>query len=154
MTLLDGEAPPPPNPWPLRLGVAALLLAVTAAILYPNFRYYRERRQVEQFMDALVAGDYAKAYELWKPTPSYTYQLFLEDWGETQPFGRIRSYEIVDIRPAPGTVGLATGQGPGRVVKVGEEGSGVIASVRINGTGGPVRIWVESKDLSMSFPPY
>lgn len=150
MGLLDGEVPPPPSPWLKRIALVLVVTLVAGGLVYWKLRFYRERRQVERFMDALVAGDYQTAYKLWKPTPSYTYQSFLEDWGETNPFGRIRSYEIVDITTGPPEVGVRGG----RTLVLGEESSGVIVSVRLNGAGAPVRIWVESRDLSLSFPPF
>lgn len=155
MSLLDAQPPPPPNPWPQRLGVAVLLLAAVGALLYWQFRYYPEKKQVERFLDALVAGDYQTAYRLWKPTPSYTYQNFLEDWGETTPRGRIRSYEIVGVEPASAAlVAVPGGGGNRRTLQVGGDSSGVVVTVRLNGQDPPERIWVEKKDKSLSFPPF
>jgi hypothetical protein len=130
--------------------VGALVLALVGTFAWSEFRYYGERRQVERFMDALVAGDYQTAYQLWKPSPAYSYQSFLEDWGETNPHGRIRSYEIVRIAPPQTVIGVRGGG----TVSLGDRSSGLIAYVRINGLQEPVRIWVERKDKSLSFPPF
>lgn len=152
VSLLEPEPPRRLSPWPMRIAAAAAVLAVTGVILYSQFRYYGERKAVERFMEALQAGDYQTAYQLWKPTPTYTYKDFLEDWGETTPFGRVRSYEIVAVGP-PERVEVAV---PGRpTISVADVGqSGVIVKVRINGQLEPVRIWVEKKDKSLGFPPF
>lgn len=156
MTLLDPQPPPPPNPWPKRILVALMLVLAVGSVLYWQFRYYGEEKQVEQFMDALVAGDYPRAYQLWKPSPSYRYQDFLEDWGELSTWGRIHSYEIVGVEgsksymlrvPVPGGTRA-------RTIELSGQSSGLVISVRINRRLQPERIWVERKDKSLSFPPF
>lgn len=155
MTLLDAEAPPPPSPWPVRVAAVAAILALSGAVLYWEFRFYPEKRQVERFMEALQAGDYRAAYQLWKPAATYAYADFLEDWGETTPSGRVRSYEIVSVEEGGAELLLVPGQGgQRRTVRVGGSSSGVIVSVRINGQAEPIRLWVEKKDHSLSFPPF
>ncbi|MGH9804674.1 MAG: hypothetical protein ACRD4D_05840 [Candidatus Acidiferrales bacterium] len=155
-SLLEPEPLPPPNPWPLRIVMALVVLAVAAGALYYQFRFYREEKVVRLFMDALVAGDYQLAYRIWNPTPAYSFQAFLEDWGETTPFGRVRSYEILEVRPNRGVVlqvPSGGGQAP-RNIRVGGDSTGVVARVRINGIEEPVRLWVEANPPRLSFPPY
>src|SRR5258705_8910561 len=74
---------------------ALALLAVVA--LYFTFRFYPEQRAVQRFFDALVAGDVKKAYEFWKPQPSYRMQDFLTDWGPHGYYGPVKSYKIIKI---------------------------------------------------------
>jgi hypothetical protein len=106
--------PPPPNPWPLRIVIGVVVLLLAGALAFQQLRYYPERKQVERFLDALVAADYPGAYQIWGPTTDYTYQDFLQDWGETTPRGRLRSYEIVSVGPPPREV-LVRGSGTLRV---------------------------------------
>lgn len=156
-SLIDPEPLPPPNPWPKRIIVTVIVLAVAVPLLYRQFRYYREERLVARFMDALQAGDYQQAYDIWNPTSMYTFDKFLQDWGETTSFGRVRSYEIVEIGKAsdmllqfPGGEG-----GARRTIRVGAgNSSGVIAHVRVNGLDPPLRIWVETNPPRLSFPPF
>jgi len=122
-----------------------LLLALGAWYL---FRFYGEKRTVERFLDALVAGDTQRAYQIWKPQSSYSYQDFLDDWGPSGYYGPVKSYHI------------ETAQKP-------EGGSGVIVVVEIspyqsfpadndavkNRRTREVHIWVEQRDKSLSFPP-
>ena len=142
--------PPPPNPWPLRIAAGLAVLVVVGALVFWQFRYYPEKRQVERFMDTLVAGDYPGAYQIWGPTPDYTYKDFLQDWGETTPRGRIRSYEIVYVGPPSREVSIRGGP----TVKFGGKSSGVVATVRLNGTTEEVHLWVEKKDKTLSFAPF
>jgi len=155
-SILEPEPLPPPNPWPLRIVIAVVVLAVVAGALYYQLRFYREEKLVRQFMDALVAGDYSEAYRIWNPMPAYSYQAFLEDWGETTPFGRVRTYEILEIRPNRGVVLQVPGGGgqAPRNIRVGGDSTGVVVSVRINGIEKPIRLWVETNPPRLSFPPY
>ncbi len=68
----------------ITIGVLVLALAV---VLYFTFRYYPEKKATAQFFNALVAGDTDKAYELWKPGPSYRKDDFLADWGASGYYG-------------------------------------------------------------------
>jgi len=126
--------------------VLALLLGLSAWYL---FRFYPEKRTVEHFLDALVAGDAQRAYQLWKPSTSYSYKDFLDDWGPTGYYGPVKSYHLeAAMNPRGG-------------------GSGVIVAVELspyqpfpadndaakNRRTKEVRIWVERGDKSLSFPP-
>ena len=142
--------PPPPSRWPRRIVLGAVVALVAGVLAYHQFRYYPERRQVVRFLDALVAGDYPGAYQIWGPTSDYTYQDFLQDWGETTPRGRLRSYEIVSAGP-PSEEVMVRGKG---TLRVGGGASGVVVVVRLNGTTEEIKLWVESKDKTLSFAPF
>ncbi len=142
--------PPPPNPWPLRIALGLGALVVVGALVFWQFRYYPEKRQVARFMDALVAADYPGAYQLWGPTPDYTYQDFLQDWGETTPRGRIHSYEIVYVGPPSREVSIRGGP----TVKLGGGASVVAVTVQLNGTTEKVTLWVDKNNKTLSFAPY
>jgi hypothetical protein len=155
-SLLEPEHLPPPNPWPKRIAVSVVVLALAGGLLYWRFRYYEEEKVVTSFMDALVAGDYQQAYQIWNPVPTYTFENFLEDWGETTSFGRIRSYEIVGVRSSSGMLLRVPVEGTDerRTLRVGGRSSGVVVSVRINGQEPPERLWVETDPPRLSFPPF
>ncbi len=113
-----------------RLLIALAVVVVVAPILYYEFRNWSEERAVKRFLTALQQEDYQRAYELWKPAPSYRYQDFLRDWGKESEFGKVASFEITRTR---------------------DRGSGVVITARINQR--ETRIWVEKRDKSLSFPP-
>jgi len=155
-SLLNPEPLPPPNPWPVRITIAVVVLGLVGLVVYSRFRYYGEEKLVREFMDTLVAGHYQNAYQIWNPTEAYSYQAFLEDWGETTSFGRVRSYEIVQIKPTSGVILQVPIEGGERQrnLRVRGASSGVIISVRINGLEPPARLWVETNPPRLAFPPY
>ena len=133
-----------------RLAVSgvALALLLTVTVWY-FFRFHAEKRVVEHFFDALVAGNTQRAYQIWQPRSSYAYKDFLEDWGPSGYYGPVKSYRIETAQNPRGG------------------GSGVIVVVTISpfapfpADDDPakarrmreVRIWVEGSDHSLSFPP-
>ena len=144
------EPPPPRNPWPLRIAAVLAVVLVVGAFFYWQFRFYAERRQVERFLDALVAGDYPGAYQLWGPTADYTFQDFLLDWGETTPRGRLRSYEITYVGAPAREVSIRGG----RTLKLAGGSTVVAVTVRLNDTTEEVKLWVDRKSLTLSFAPF
>jgi hypothetical protein len=147
MTLLD---PPPVTPHKSRAVPFTIAAVAVAAIvvLYFAFRYYPEKRAAERFFDALVADNTDSAYQLWKPSPSYSMKDFLADWGPQGYYGPVKSYEIlrasspqganaVDIRVALSPFSPmpdASNPEQSRKTKI-------------------VSIWVVIADKSLSFPP-
>jgi hypothetical protein len=149
MGLLDATGEEPRSKL-RRLAISGLALALLVSLTIGYmFRFYPEKRAVERFLDALVAGDTARAYELWRPSGSYTFQDFLEDWGPTGYYGPVKSYQIETAQNPRGG------------------GSGVIIVVELspyqpfpagndtekNRRTKEVRIWVERRDKSLGFPP-
>ena len=153
MSLLDGNEVPPES----KLGRYAVTLGV-AVILGPLFFYWLwflylhmpARSAAEHFLDALCNGNLQQAYTLWKADPQrYTFKEFTEDWGEGGFYGPVKSYKI-DSADAPA-----------------RSGSGIIVTVEVNPFSPfpddndtvkarltkQVRLWVESKDKSLSFAP-
>ena len=91
MSLLDPPASKPDKSRAMAFTLAALAL-VAIVILWFTFRYYPEKKAAERFFDALVAGDSAGAYQLWKPSAIYTMKDFLADWGPQGYYGPVKSY--------------------------------------------------------------
>lgn len=156
MDLLNPPPLKPPNPWPKRILYVAVIVGVIGGALYFQFRYYSATKTVEAFMDALVAGDYKSAYKIWQPAPSYAYHNFLRDWGETSTWGKIRTYEIVEVHGSGNRAVQFPDEFTGRTRTIDISGSysGVLIGVRINTRAELEYIWVEKKDLSLSFPPF
>lgn len=129
------------------ISILALVLLVTVSAWY-LFRFRGEKKAVEQFFDALAAGNTERAYQIWKPQTSYSYKDFLEDWGPAGYYGPVKSYRIETVQSPSGA-------------------SGVIVVVELspyqpfpadndpekNRRTREVRIWVETKDKSLGFPP-
>lgn len=135
MTLLDARPPKPVTgirkyvPLPLLILIAALTIAMASYALWD----YPEERAVTHFLTALQNGQYQKAYQLWQPSKSYSFDDFMKDWGEHGDYGKVRNFEIVDSR----SKGSVT----------------VIVSVRVNGVDPPLDLLVDrrTKGLAYSF---
>jgi hypothetical protein len=124
-----------------------LMLLIASAIWY-LLRFQNEKHTVERFLNALIAGDTQQAYRLWKPSASYSYSDFQQDWGPDGYYGPVKSYRI-DTAVQP------------------RAGSGVVVAVRVSPfqpfpadadaeksrRTKEVKIWVERGDQSLSFPP-
>lgn len=127
---------------------AVALLAVVIVLAWYVFRFTPEKHAVERFFDALVAGDTAHAYELWKPAASYKMEDFLADWGPQGYYGPVKSYRIESAseRAEASGVDVIIEISPYAAFPAPED---VEKSRRTR----RVRLWVESKDKSLSFPP-
>jgi len=125
----------------------ALLVLLSLSLWY-TFRFYPERRAAERFLDALVAGDTQRAYQIWNPQPSYTYKDFLDDWGPTGYYGPVKSYRIETMQsPRGGGSGVVVVAGISPVQPFPQENT--VESRRTK----EVKIWVEFRDKSLGFPP-
>jgi hypothetical protein len=131
-------------------GVAALVLAFLFLWYWPgNLRFYKERRTVDHFMNAVVAGDLQQGYRIWKPSPSYEFKDFLEDWGPNGYYGPIKSYEIEStdsIKNSP-SAAVVVGVSPYKPYPGDNDETKQAKTQRIT-------LWVDPRDQSISFPPY
>jgi len=111
-------------------GIVYILLA--ACFLYFEFRNLPQEWQVDSFLSAIQQQVHQKAYEIWKPAPSYTFQHFMEDWGPDGFIGQVNSFEIDNAS---------------------SQGSGVLIFTVLNGNK-PLLLWAEKSDKSLSFSPF
>jgi len=147
MTLLDPPAEPQGKVNAIKFTLIAIALAAIIGGWF-MFRFYPEKKAVDHFFDALIAGDTARAYQLWKPSSSYKMGDFLADWGPEGYYGPIKSYEILRAT-AP------------------KKSNGVIVNVAVSpfspmpGANDAeksrrtkvVPVWVDSDSKAMSFSP-
>ncbi len=130
MTLMDAPPPKPPrHVWKYILLVIAL--AAIGVGIYAYFRDYSEEQAVERFLTTLEQGKYEEAYRMWQPSPSYSYQDFLHDWGAQGDYGKIREFQILGSR----SKGSET----------------VIISVRINNVDPPIDLLVDRKTKGLAY---
>ncbi len=136
MTLLDSKAPKPATGIRkyIPLPILVLIIAVLGVFVAYRLWDYPEERAVSRFLNVVEQGNYQEAYRLWQPSPSYSFDDFLRDWGERGDYGRIRSFEILRSK----SKGSST----------------VIVSVRINGVDPPLDLIVDRKGKGLAYSFY
>ena len=147
MTLLDPPADKPDKSRAMAFTIAALSLVAIAALWFA-FRYYPEKKAAERFFDALIAGDTAKAYQLWKPSPTYAMKDFLADWGPQGYYGPVKSYEIAHAKAprASNSVAVTVKLSPYSPMPD-------ISDTEKSRKTRVVEVWILPSDKSFSFPP-
>jgi hypothetical protein len=112
-------------------------------------RFHTEKKTIVQFFDALATGQTEQAYRIWKPQPTYSFQDFQEDWGPSGYYGPVKSFHIVTaarINSTASGVIFVVEVSPYEPFPSGDD------AAKQNKTK-EVRLWVERKDQSLSFPP-
>ena len=120
-------------------------VVVVGAILAWWFRYWPEEHVVNKFFDALQAKDYNTAYGIWQHDPkwqqhpqqysAYPFGDFYRDWGPSGDWGIIKSHQVDCAASPPG-------------------GNGVVVVVTLNDRAQKARMWVLSKDKTLTFSPF
>jgi hypothetical protein len=148
MTIFDAKPIDPP--WKYRrlalaVGAAVVIGAITIAIL---LRFHTERNSVRQLMDAVAAGDFQRAYQTWKPSASYSYNDFLQDWGPNGYYGPVKSYRIDNhlTQKQGSVVSITVDVSPYQPFPPDDD------FVKASKTKA-VQLWVRASDESLSFPP-
>ena len=149
MGILD-SGPEEPKSKALRYGISgvALVLLLAASVWY-FFRFAPEKRTIDRFMTAVVAGDTQKACEIWHTHPGFSCKDFESFWGPNGYYSPIKSFRLESAEVPP------------------KGGSGVVVTLELSAydpfpkpeetvkfaQNREVQIWVERSDLSLSFPP-
>ena len=107
------------------------------------FSTLHAEHRVDQFLTALEAKDYDKAYAIWMNDPDwkqhpqkydYTLKRFTEDWTTESDWGPIKSHHV-DISKRTGT--------------------GVIVAARVNDSPKKLFMWYEKSNGTLTYPaPY
>ena len=110
--------------------------ALLGYILYSSFENYGEEQQAKAFVERLKAQDYQAAYRMWgcteaTPCRDYSFQKFLEDWGQGSPHANAATAEIGSSDTC---------------------GTGVVIPLEFKGTE-PVPLWVERSTKTIGFSP-
>jgi len=131
MTLMDAQAPKRHGAFRRYLVLWIFVLVGLGIILFILYRNYAEERAVARFLTTLHEGKFREAYQLWQPSPSYTFEDFLRGWGEMGDYGKIREFQILGSR---------------------SKGSNtVIVTVRINGVDPPLELLVDRKTKGLAY---
>lgn len=147
--ILDAPEKKRPMSKTTRYVIGGIVLAAVAFLIvwYPlHLRFYKERKTVELFMNEVAAGDLQAAYHTWKPSPSYTFQNFLDDWGPNNGTAPIKSHKIESEH---GVKHASTAE---IVVEV-SANRPFPPKINENSRTREITLWVDPKDKSISFPP-
>jgi hypothetical protein len=128
--------------------IAAFILLVALGCWW-LFRFHTEKKTVVQFFNALAAGQTEQAFRIWKPQPTYSFRDFQEDWGPSGYYGPVKSFHIVTAARMNSTASgviFVVEVSPYQPFHSGDD------AAQQNKTK-EVRLWVEQKDQSLSFPP-
>ena len=106
MALFDTAAEHPPDRIRRYVVTTLVFIALVLGASWYLMRFHTEKRTARHFMDTVVAGNMEEAYKLWKPSPSYSYKDFLDDWGPQGYYGPVRSYRIEDTQHVKNGSGL------------------------------------------------
>jgi hypothetical protein len=152
VALFDGTDEHPPAKVRRYIITAAAFVILVILGCWYLLRFHKETTTVKQFLNAVAAGNFEQAYQMWKPAPSFSFKDFMEDWGPNSYYGPVKSYRIVNADE----------------IKHGSDSpSGVVVTVAVSpydefpsrGDASKeskikeVRLWVEFKDQSLSYPP-
>jgi len=146
--LLDSSAEEPESKLLRYILTCAIFVGLLSWGTWWIFRFHKEKKTVEQFLNAVVANDLPQAYKIWKPASGYSYQDFAEDWGPSGYYGPIKSFHIETAQKKSGATGIIV------VVELSPyqpfpDTNDKVKHYRTK----EVYLWVESRDLSISFAP-
>lgn len=152
MALFDGGEEHPAHKVRRYIITGLVFVALVVGFCWYLLRFHKEKNTVRHFLDAVAAGKMEEAYRIWKPAETYSYNDFLEDWGEQSYYGPVKSYRIEDAQE------IKRGSNPVSGVVIAVELSPYSPFPAESDVGKQVktkevRLWVEFKDQSISFPP-
>ncbi len=130
--------------------VVAVILAFVFLWFWPgNLRYYKEKDTVRLFLNEVSAGNMQRAYQIWKPSASYSFKDFLDDWGPNGYYGPVRSYHVErEVRRGGGSNGLDV------IVEVSPDKPFPFdGSAAEQNKTKEIDLFVRFSDKSLSFPP-
>jgi hypothetical protein len=146
--LFDSSEEHPPDKLRRYIITGAAFIALIAVGCWYLLRFHTEKQTIRHFMDTVIAGNMDEAYRIWKPSETYSFKDFLEDWGPNGYYGPIKSYHIEDIEHLKDASGVVT------VIELSPYSPFPDDHDAANQSKTKeVRLWVELKDQSLGFPP-
>lgn len=152
MGIFDSTEEHPPSKIRRYIITCVAFVLIVAGACWYLLRYHTEKSTVRRFFNAVSAEQFDQAYQIWKPSPTYSFKDFMEDWGPKGYYGPVKSFHIDNAQ----------------IVKRGNQtASGVVVVVFVSpfnqfpGNDDVIRqnkvqkvdLWVEFKDQSISFQP-
>lgn len=138
--------PPSKTKWYVLLGVVIAGLIVLAFWLALRFR--AEKATATRFLDTVAAGKMEAAYHIWKPSDTYSFKDFTDDWGPTGYYGPVRSFHINGTNYRKHSSGVIVD------ITVSPDSPFPSASnVAEQAKTKRLKLWIQFKDQAISYPP-
>lgn len=149
MALFEAVEQKPPSKVRRYLVTALVLLILLGGTLWWMLRFHSEKVTVLHFMNAVIAGNLQQGYQIWKPSQSYSFNDFVEDWGPAGYYGPVKSFHLDKTEHHPGASGveIKLELSPFQPFP---DGNDIVKQSKTK----EVTLWVEFKDQSISYPPY
>ncbi len=149
MGLLDATEEHPPSK-ALRYVITALVfLGLIGGTVWWMLRFHAEKVTIHHFMEAVVSGNMQRAYQIWQPAASYTFDDFVkQDWGPDGYYGPVKSYHIKKAEMPRGGASSAEITLEISPYAPFPESDPIKASKTKE-----IVLWVNLKNQSISFPP-
>ena len=94
MGLFDSTEEHPPSKVLRYIITGFVFVALIVAFVAYQLRFHTEEKTIRHFMDAVIAGHMDEAYRIWKPSETYSFKDFQEDWGSDGYYGPIKSFHL------------------------------------------------------------
>ncbi len=136
-SLIYGEhaVPKKSRPWKdrLKVPVAIGVLALVIGGLAYKFANFREEGRTQEFLQAVLAGQYDAAFGMWESQSGYLMEDFLSDWGKDGYYTKgVHTADVIDSN----TSGLV-----------------VIVYVALDTFKTPLALRVDKETLKLSYSP-
>lgn len=149
MALFDTVEEPKHSKKRRRIIIAMSVVVLGAGVLWWVLRYHTERVTILHFMNAIIAGNMEQAYQIWKPSQSYSFKDFQDDWGPNGYYGPIKSFRVAKTERLRESSGVEIRIRLSPYQPFPEDND----MVKQNKTK-EVTLWVEFANQSISFPPF
>jgi len=146
--LFDSSEEHPPHKIRRYIITTVVFVLLVAGFCRYLLRYHTEKNTIRHFLDTVAAGHMDEAYRIWKPSSTYSFKDFLDDWGPGSYYGPVKSYHIEDTEhPTEGTgVVIVVELSPYQPFPANNDAAKQIKTKE-------ARLWVEFRDQSISYPP-
>jgi hypothetical protein len=125
-----------------------VFIALVVGTSWYLLRFYKEKDTIRYFLNTVAAGNMQQAYQIWKPSESYSFKDFLDDWGPDGYYGPVKSYRVERAahRKNGSGVDIIVDVSPYKPFPSDDDAAKQSKTKEID-------LWVQFTDHSISFPP-
>ncbi len=125
-----------------------VFIALVVGTSWYLLRFYKEKDTIRYFLNTVAAGNMQQAYQIWKPSESYSFKDFMDDWGPDGYYGPVKSFRVERAahRKNGSGVDIIVDVSPYQPFPSEDDAAKQSKTKEID-------LWVQFKDHSISFPP-